>query len=332
MKKTLLISSLFILALPLWLLAVQETGVNNNLLAEINPASPGPGEQVTITLSSYGFDINTSYISWAVNGITESANTGGKSFTFSLGPVGVQTKITVYVQARGGQKASKTFVFDPTEIDLFWETQTSKPAFYQGKALPSAGSIIKIVALPYIINRAGQKISSNNLIYNWKKNGVFMEKLSGPGKNSIIINTGQGDSQVRIGVEALSQTDKITAVKDLVLSLVKPEIIFYEKKPLEGINYGQILPATYSLFDEEVTVRAEPYFLPINNNSIFKYLWSLDQSPAGGRPDDPFAITLRRNQDISGSNRVNFSAQDQTSTFSNSFTVKYGSGLLKPQI
>ncbi|MFA6253766.1 MAG: hypothetical protein WC640_00675 [Candidatus Paceibacterota bacterium] len=332
MKKKLLISALLILVLPIGLFAIQETGVNNNLLAEVSPTSPGPGEQVTINLSSYGFDIDSSFMSWSVNGETVVVGTGKKSFVFSLGPVGVQTNVTVYVEARGGQKASKTFIFDPTEIDLFWETQTSKPAFYQGKALPSAGSIIKIVALPYIVNHDGQKITSDNLIYNWKRNGVSMGEFSGLGKNSAIVNANQENSQVKISVEALSQADNIRATKDLIINLVKPEVVFYEKKPLEGINYGQVLSTEYPLFDEEVTVRAEPYFLPINSNLFFKYLWTLDQSPAESRPDDPLAITLRRGQDVSGSNRVNFSVQGQNSTFSNYFIVKYGNGLLKPQI
>lgn len=331
-QKLLLISTFIILALPIGLLAVKETGVNNNLIAEVNPLSPGPGEQVTINLSSYGFDIETSYFSWSVNNRTELIGTGKKSFTFNLGPVGVQTKIDVYVQARGGQKASKTFIFDPTEIDLFWETKTSKPAFYQGKTLASLGAIIKVVALPHLVNQSGQKLSSNNIIYNWKKNGVFMEKLSGLGKNSATFNTSQGDSQVKIHIEALGQVDNVKAVKDLDIGLVRPEIVFYEKKPLEGINYGQVFPTEYPLYGEEVTVRAEPYFLPINNDLIFKYFWTLDQSPATGRPDDSRSITLRRNQDVSGLNRISFSAQDQSSLFSNSFTIKYGDKILKPQI
>ena len=331
LKKILLISTLLIWILPVGSWAFQETSIGNNLLAEIKPASPGPGESVTINLSSYGFDIDTSSISWFVNDTLKWQSVGNKSFSFNLGPIGQQTKVEIMVKAFGGQQASKTFIFDPAEIELFWETQTSKPLFYQGKARPSAGSNIHLVAWPYLVNHSGQKIDPAQLTYRWQQDGVALADLSGVGKNSLTITTDRGASQVKIGVMASSPADNISAAKSLVINLVKPEIVFYEKKPLEGINYGQVFPAEYSLFDDEVTVRAEPYFLPLDSNLVFKYLWTLDQSKADGRPDDPLAITLRRSQNTSGSNRISFSAQSQNSTFSNSFIIKYGNSLLRPQ-
>ncbi|MFA5318955.1 MAG: hypothetical protein WC387_01155, partial [Candidatus Paceibacterota bacterium] len=191
---------------------------------------------------------------------------------------------------------------------------------------------IHLVAWPYLVNRAGQKIAPTNLTYRWQKNDTALDTLSGLGRNSISIKTGPTDSQLKISVTALSLADNISATKNLVINLVRPEILFYEKKPLVGINYGQVLPNEYSLFDTEVTVRAEPYFLPLDNNLFFKYLWTIDQSPAESRPDDPLAITLRPSQNVSGSNRISFSAQSANSNFRNSFIIKYGSGLLKPQI
>ncbi len=331
MKKFLLIIIIFVLTLPSGLLAIEESGVNNNLLATISPSNPGPGEAVTISLTSYGFDINTSIISWYVNNELKAKDWGRKTFTFNLGSVGQQTKIIIYVQAKGGQKASKTFVFDPSEIDFLWETKTSGPIFYKGKLLPSSGSSVKVLALPYIINRAGQKIDSADLIFNWEKNGISMENFSGLGKNSVIFNTDQKSGQLKVGLKLINPTTKTVITKDLIINLVTPEILFYEKKPLEGINYGQVLPAEYSLFNDEVTVRAEPYFLPLNNNLLFKYFWTLDRSSADNRPGDPLSITLRQNRNISGSNRVSFSAQNKDSTFSNSLIIKYGNSLLKPQ-
>jgi len=331
-KKFLLITSLILLVLPLGTNAFEETSIGNNLLAEVKPSSPGPGEQVSITLTAYGFDIKTSTISWYQNDKIIVRDVGRKTYNFNLGPVGAQTKVTVFVTSPGGQKATKTFIFDPAEIELFWNTQTSHPAFYQGKARPSAGATIHLVAWPYLVNHAGQKLDPAKLTYHWQKNSSNLDNLSGLGKNSISIKTSATDSQLKISVTALSLTDKISATKDLIINLVQPEILFYEKKPLTGINYGQILPGEYSLFDREVTVRAEPYFLPSDNNLFFKYLWTLDQSSAESRPDDPLAITLRPSQNVSGSNRIGFSAQNANSTFNNSFIIKYGSGLLKPQI
>ncbi len=329
-KKIPLITTLFLLALPLGLQAFQETSMNNNLVAEVSPTSPGAGETVTIGLSSYGFKINTSVISWYVDNELKSRGIGTDKFSFNLGPVGVQTKISVYVQARGGQKASKTFIFDPTELELFWETKTSKPGPYKGKALPSAGAKIKIVALPYIVSRSGQKIDPAKLSYTWKKNGAILTNLSGVGKNVISLETDKGASQVKLEVEAKSVTDNITANENVVINLVSPEVLFYEKKPLEGVIYGKIIPKEYPLFEEEVTIKAEPYFLPLGNDNDYKYSWQIDRSNAQGKSDDPQAITLRRSTEVSGSNLVNFLAQSLLSSANNSFIIKYGNGLLKP--
>jgi len=308
--------------------AFQEISAGTNLVAEVKPTSPGAGETVTITLSSYGFNVDTSSISWYVNGAFASQGVGAKTFTFNLGTVGEQTKVVAYVQALGGQKASKTFIFDPSDIELFWSAQTSKPGFYRGKALPSPGADIKITAWPYIVNRTGQKIDLANLSYIWKKDGTVLTGLSGVGKNSIIITTGKNARQVKISVEAKSLADNITANRDLIINLISPEILFYEKKPLEGINYGKIFPREYSLFDEEVTVRAEPYFLP-QNGSGFNSFWQVDRVKAQGQSGDPWTITLRPDKNVSGSNLINFTTGKGDLILSNSFIIKYGSGLFK---
>lgn len=316
--------------LPFGLKAFQETSLNNNLIAEVKPTSPGAGESVTISLSGYGFDINTSIISWYIDDKLKNRGVGIKKLSFNLGPVGVKTKISVYVEARNGQKASKKFVFDPTELDLFWETKTSQPGPYKGKALASAGSNIKVVALPYIINRDGQKIDPAKLSYTWKKDGSLVPSLSGIGKSSASFVAGKSSSQIKIEVEAKSPTDNITAYQFLVINLVSPEILFYEKKPLEGVNYGKVLPKEYPLFEEEVTVRAEPYFLPLEGGNDYKYAWQIDRASAQGKSDDPRAITLRRSQEVSGSNLINFSVSSIGPLINNSFIIKYGNGLLKP--
>lgn len=321
---------ILLLALPTSLLAFKESGIGNNLIAKVNPSSPGPGEIVKISLTSYGFDIDTSLINWYVNDLLKVRGVGRKDFTLSLGGAGEQTKIVVYVQSSGGQKATKTFIFDPSEIELLWEAETSKPPFYKGKALPSAGATIKALSIPYLVNQSGKRISSSDLIFTWEKNGVLQTSISGKGKNSAKFETSPDDSQLKVRVRVTNTENNLSIFKEIIIDLVTPEITFYEKKPLEGVNYGQVLPTEYSLFDNEITVRAESYFLPLNAKRSFNYLWFIDQSPAISRPDDPLSITLRQNKDLSGSNRLKFSVQAPGLSFNNSFVVKYGKSLLKP--
>lgn len=327
-RKILLIALLLVLIYPFYLLAFQETSTGDGLLAEVKPSSPGPGDTVAISLSGYGFDLDTSVTRWFVNDRLVISAISHKVFNFRLGPVGQKTKVSVYVQTKSGRELSKTFVFDPAEIEIFWETDTSKPLSYKGKSLPSPGSTIKFTAWPYLVDQTGKRLDPSSLFYRWKNNDRLIENLSGLGQNTINLSTGVNDKQIKVSVEISNPADNLKTEKSLTINLVQPEILFYEKKPLEGINYGQAIIREYSLIDDETTIRAEPYFLA-SSRDLLRSWWTIDQTPAEGRSDDTMSITLRKKTGVSGSNRVTFSVQNRNSVISNSLIIKYGGNFLR---
>src|SRR3989344_8002173 len=51
-------------------------------------------------------------------------------------------------------------------VDLLWEGETYTPTFYAGRSLPSAGSLVRAVAMPNVIQNR-QRLSSSQLVFKW---------------------------------------------------------------------------------------------------------------------------------------------------------------------
>ena len=72
--------------------------------------------------------------------------------------------------------------------------------------------------------------------------------------------------------------DNYTAKKIINIPMVSPEIVFYEKNPLRGINYEKALTSDFSMQGKESTIVAEPYFFSPANpiSEELRYEWSLN--------------------------------------------------------
>ena len=90
---------------------------------------------------------------------------------------------------------------------------------------------------------------------------------------------------------------KSGAQKGITITTQNPEIVFYERSPSEGIKYENALPSGFDLTQEEITVRAEPYFFSTEDltrdGTSFK--WSLNDEEVRSS-SHVNEITLRREQ------------------------------------
>jgi len=314
-------------------LAVKEISSGSNLTAKIEPSNPQAGEVVTISLQGYGFNIDTSFITWFVNGKSASARTGLKTKTFLLGRVGEKTEISAYVRASNGQSASKTFIFEPASLNLTWQAYSYVPPFYQGAALPSAGSQIKIWAIPYVIDRNGQKVDNKALLYQWSKNDIPESDASGLGRDIFSFLAGSGQ-QLKISLTVTTaDTNNISAQKTLLINTVAPETLIYEYQPLVGPAYQKALGQELDLYRDNVSLWGETYYLPGTNPANFNYSWTINNLPAGSEPQEPRLINLLRQSNASGYNVLNFSALSPLIEIgaNKSITVKYGGNILNQQ-
>ena len=272
-----LLLSLFIVTIPLTDIDAQINSID--ISVQISPEIPGPYENVNLTLISYVVDVNKLQISWYLNDQKKSSGIGKKDFSFTAGGVGSTSTVRIEMFVAEGGLIKKTITIQPASVDLLWETVNSYvPPFYKGKALPSSESKIKVVAVPNLKTSAGAKLKENDFTYNWERNLKFSQNLSGYGKSTYTFQNNYLDQSEKIELIISSIKDNYTAKKIINIPMVSPEIVFYEKNPLRGINYEKALTSDFSMQGKESTIVAEPYFFSPANpiSEELRYEWSLN--------------------------------------------------------
>lgn len=288
-------------------------GVPNNLVVTITPTFPGPREDVTIAVQNYITDLDRADITWYLNGKVAGGGRGFKTFGFTTGAVGGASRITVVFKTEGGERVEKQLVIRPAEVRMLWSANTYTSPFYRGMALPSSESELVITAMPNFITAAGTKINSNNLIYTWKQDGDTLGNKSGVGKKSVVVTGPRLFRSTLISVKVSSADEALVAEDGIRISSVEPSVIFYEKHPLNGVRYENALKESLAMAQEEITVRAEPYFFSAKDVGQLDFEWLLNGKtvPAGAGSRE---LTLRREEKASGISRL-------TLAISNSRTI-----------
>lgn len=251
----------------------QEAG--DEISVDVIPALPAPGENTTISLSSFTANLDGAKITWTVNGTVKLSSFGAKKYSLTAGKVGITTKIVISIILPTGEKVEKTIVIQPAEADLLWQAVDSyTPPFYKGRALPASEALIKVVAIPNIKNQ------NASLVYNWKKNYQVAQAESGFGKNAYSFRVSYLNKNEKIGVVISAPDGTYAANKEVTIIPVATQILFYRTKPLEGPKYNHALEGTFLLTDTETTLLAEPYYFSPDNkeSSQLKYTWKLNNT------------------------------------------------------
>jgi len=154
-----------------------------------------------------------------------------------------------------GKIAESALQFNTVELDLLWEALTSTPFNYKGKALTSSESLIKVSAIP---NFGG--ISASRLFYEWQLNNKKMLKASGLGKDTFTFQSSKvfNIDSVKVIVSDMNKESVIS--KRIRIKINEPKLIFYEEHPLKGPLYEKALGTELNLLNNELALRAEPYF------------------------------------------------------------------------
>jgi hypothetical protein len=271
----------------------QTLGQTNPVQFVVDPEVPAPGAQVTITAQGVGGFLGDSTITWQKNGTTELSGVGERTFSFVVGAVGTPTRIHVNINSPSQGNYSKDFTFTPSLVHLIWEANTSVPPLFRGKALYSAGSQIKVVALPQFVV-GGVSVSSNRLSFEWSVGGEPATEQSGLGRAVFTYAGNQLKQNETISV-TVSYGGSPVGQADLTLPAVNPSVLFYVQDPLRGTLFDQALPGVISLAGKEVTLRAEPYYFSNETlNSALTYSWKLGGQKITGPNSDQGILTLRQ--------------------------------------
>lgn len=231
------------------------------------PQNPAPGSIVTAKLKSLHFDVSRSSITWSVDGKVLSKGVGKDIIDFDAPAFGKKSTVSASVSTVDGDLGSNSVVLVGNDLDLLWEAMTTTPLNYKGRSLPSIQSQIKVTAVPYLFKN-GSLLASSDLIYEWSLNFKKDINASGAGKDYFIFQVkNQDDYTVNLKVSNRANDVIFEKGMTLLLGNMKPKILLYREHPLEGPRYGEALKGLVEV-DDEISIRAEPFFFSKNNLSF----------------------------------------------------------------
>ncbi len=256
-----------------------------------SPEIPSPYEPVTITISSYSFDVNTAMITWTVAGKKFISGMGIKKISIPSGGAGGVIPVRVKADTASGESVELSATIVPQSLDLVWETPESYvPLFYEGKSLPGEGATVKVVALPSM-NEKGKQISPENLSYSWYVNDEYDDNASGYGRQSANFMLNYLDDRTDIKVRAESPNGSV-AEKTTTIYPHEVMPLLYTYDYLFGSNFAQLLNRRLETTNDTV-ISLEPFYLSTKGalkNSV-SYNWSLDGLPVTAQNDTLLALS-----------------------------------------
>ena len=278
---------------------------SDNISIKMSPKNPEPHQRVDFSVESFLLNVDTSTITWLVNGKITRTGRGAKTFSYTLGNAGVSVTIGVVVESGTYGAHEKSIEINPASVDILWEADTYTPPFYKGKALPASQGLVKLVALPNLANSKGGLIPQSKLIYQWSKDRSILLNESGFGKNVVEINGAYALNTNTIEVTVSDPDSSATASKLIRFRVEKPEVVLYERKPLEGVRYENALGGNVTLVGNEITVVVEPYFFSFKNQVVNTgiYKWYINNQERAGSANKS-SLTLVRPENASGVAKV----------------------------
>jgi len=190
---------------------------------------------------------------------------------------------------------SAGFYFTPAALNaraassdfiLTWSANSYIPLSYEGKALPSRGSSIKVSAIPT------RKLTQNPdiLYYRWLLDGDIMGWAQGQGKSSFKFTvTKWGGASHEIESQILDSEENVLWRGSLSVKIVNPQVLF----KTNGNNYAarDSLTATTG---QNLTFIAEPLFFNAQKISDLIFNWTLDgQTPISLNEKNPNQMTIK---------------------------------------
>ena len=301
------------LLVSLWLLvplmAIAQT-LPDPVQYAVAPETPGPNSPVSIEIGGVGNFLGNAAITWKKDGVVVLQGAGAIRYNFTTNAIGKATTIDILIQSQTQGTISKQFVFNPSAVNLVWEADTTVPPFYRGKALYSAGSPLRVVALPVVIV-GNSRIAANALSYQWSVNDQLQPAMSGLGRSSISFTGDQLNAAEIISVDAYYGAAKV-ASGEVTVPASEPQLVLYERNALRGLILDVAFPSTITLVGKEITVQAVPFYFsrPNSTSGSLQYAWQLNGQEATGPNAQDGILTLRQTGSGDGAAQIAVTLQD----------------------
>jgi len=307
----------------------QNSTTANYLDMSASPVNPEPLQNITITLNSYSFDLDRAQVTWLVNGQIKKTEIGLKEFTVQAGKNGQKTTVGVRVETTEFGLIEKEISLTPSLVDLIYESLSYVPPFYKGRALNPNQGVVLVTAIPELIDSAGNKLLTQNIIYSWKKDGKVQGSSSGLGKNIFVFSGTVPIRDSLIEVTASSLDGSVTASKQINITNIKSaQVIFYEDSPIYGIMFNRAITNTVRMLSDEFKVKAFPYFMSVgySQSPDLNYKWGINGNPSENLEEDKGAMVFRIENPGTGMASIDLKVESISRIFQfgqNSFNISF---------
>lgn len=256
-----------LLVFPFKANAVSQSSISVNVV----PENPAPGEDTTISLSSYLSNLDSVLITWSVDGRSVSSGIGKKSFTVKAPSAGGEISIGTTIYLPDGS-IDKRILLRPSAMILLWQaTDSYVPPFYKGKAFPTPDSQVRVVAMPEIRSGSGT-VNATNMTYAWKKDYTNEPNGSGYGRNSFTYVNDYLEADNTVSVVASTIDQQSSSEASIDVPTVEPKILFYKNDNTLGTIWEHALSDGYRVVGDAV-VEAAPYFISPGDIRIPSLTW-----------------------------------------------------------
>lgn len=305
MKKVLITIFLLTFLLPFSYTQAQIQSPIDGVTISSYPTNPEPLENVTVSIESYLFDLNSSSIVWLSNGSKINQGIGMKEITVKAPQSGKKLVITAVTKNTEGREVTKSVVIKSGSVDIVWETVSYTPPFYKGKNIFTFQNRIKLIAMPHLFSSDGKELDARKLVYQWKLGGKYIDGATGYGNQSVIINSGNIPKPLTISVEAYNKEQTTNSTQEITISPDEPSIEFYEVDRLYGTLFNKVLQENISLKNSEITILAAPFGFNFKNDPP-TYTWMINNIE---QPDliKNQSITLKTKEGVYGVSSIDLS-------------------------
>lgn len=269
------------------------------------PETPEPFESVTVRVDTSVSGINNATFRWFIDGEPVASANNQRSFTYTASDVGEVNTIRLEVEEPNGRTHTHTKTISPVRLDLAIEADTTVPSFYRGRAVPSPGSTVRVVALP----DTGSGARPEDFSYNWKLNNQPLYGGVVAGRNIASFSAPGFSAAADLSVDVFSPAGNPVASRVVRIPVQEPRLYFYEDNPLRGTSRIAV-GNTFHLSSDETDVRVEPFFmnpdLITSGNAIVQ--WTINGSRVENPNTEEQVLTLRR-RGARGSFTIGFQAR-----------------------
>ena len=276
--------------------------IGADLTLDLTPPQAAPGESVHISARSLLLDLTAMNIKWSADGAVTREGVGMTEIDLVAPAQGKETVIRASVFEGGVLVVSQTAHIRPVELDLLWEADSYVPPYFNGRALPSAGTRLKLEAIPHFTRTNGTPLPTSEISFTWRRNGYVIAGASGRGRARVIIPAPALFGTDTIAVETQSADGTYRASASVRIPSVEPRLVLYEKHPLFGTMHYRALSRESEISDVEVRLVATPYYAEATsaNDGVLDYQWRVNGTRIPNDPEAPSEITI----DARGSNGV----------------------------